>query len=61
LGLVTARKAALKLPYGLAWAKPPLEDTAEGWRKTTEEAMDFAATEFTKYQHTAWIQGKDIK
>jgi hypothetical protein len=61
IGARDCPESGFKLPYGLAWAKPPLEDTAEGWRKTTEEAMDFAATEFTKYQHTARIQGKDIK
>jgi hypothetical protein len=51
----------LQLSYGLAWAKQPLEDTVEGWKKTIEEAMDFATKEFTKYQHSAWIQGQDIK
>jgi hypothetical protein len=49
------------LSYGLAWAKQPVEDTAEGWTKTIEEAIDFATEELTRYQHSAWVQGQDIK
>jgi hypothetical protein len=49
------------LSYRLVWAKQPVEDTDEGWTKTIEEAIDFATEELTRYQHSAWAQGQDIK
>jgi hypothetical protein len=55
------QESGFKLSYGLVWAKQPLEDTAEGWKKTTEEAMNFATREFTEHQHRVRIQGKDVK